>query len=94
MAETDKSLKDSIVATIQSAQKAVGSAITGGATAVATSGVSVDLLEDIRSVGKENEKNTQSLLDTMREMFAFDKEAFRRERDQARELAKEKNLAA
>jgi len=94
MAETDKSLKDSIVATIQSAQKAVGSAITGGATAVATSGVSVDLLEDIRSVGKENEKNTQSLLDTMREMLAFDKEAFRRERDQARELRKEKNLAA
>ena len=60
MAETDKSLKDSIVATIQSAQKAVGSAITGGATAVATSGVSVDLLEDIRSVGKENEKTSSS----------------------------------
>jgi len=94
MAETDKSLKDSIVATIQSAQRAVGSAITGGATAVTSSGVSIDLLEDIRSVGKENEKNTQSLLDTMRDMLAFDKEAFRRERDQARELAKEKNLAA
>src|SRR5210317_317425 len=95
MAKNTGKTTGSMIAAIQSAQKAVGSAITGGAAAtVGADNVSLSLLEDLRSIGTENEKNTQSLLDTMRQMFAFDKDAFRRERDQARELAKEKNLAA
>ena len=95
MAENTGKTTGSMIAAIQSAQKAVGSAITGGAAAtVGADNGSLSVLEDLRSIGKENEKNTQSLLDTMRQMFAFDKDAFRRERDQARELAKEKNLAA
>src|SRR5210317_1710060 len=95
MAENTGKTTGSMIAAIQSAQKAVGSAITGGAAAtVGADNGSLSVLEDLRSIGRENEKNTQSLLDTMRQMFAFDKDAFRRERDQARELAKEKNLAA
>ena len=95
MAENTGKTTGSMIAAIQSAQMAVGSAITGGAAAtVGGDNGSLSVLEDLRSIGKENEKNTQSLLDTMRQMFAFDKDAFRRERDQARELAKEKNLAA
>ena len=95
MAENTGKTTGSMIAAIQSAQKAVGSAITGGAAAtVGADNGSLSVLEDLRSIGKENEKNTQSLLDTMRQMFAFDKDAFRRERDQARELAKEKQIAA
>src|SRR6056300_1259266 len=95
MAENTGKTTGSMIAAIQSAQKAVGSAITGGAAAtVGADNGSLSVLEDLRSIGRENEKNTQSLLDTMKSMFVFDKDAFRRERDQARELAKEKNLAA
>src|SRR6056300_300202 len=95
MAENTGKTTGSMIAAIQSAQKAVGSAITGGAAAtVGADNGSLSVLEDLRSIGKENEKNTESLLDTMRQMFAFDKDAFRRERDQARELAKEKQIAA
>ena len=95
MAENTGKTTGSMIAAIQSAQKAVGSAITGGAAAtVGADNGSLSVLEDLRSIGQENEKNTQSLLDTMKAMFVFDKEAFRRERDQARELAKEKQIAA
>jgi len=95
MAENTGKTTGSMIAAIQSAQKAVGSAITGGAAAtVGADNGSLSVLEDLRSIGRENEKNTQSLLDTMKSMFVFDKEAFRRERDQARELAKEKQIAA
>ena len=95
MAENTGKTTGSMIAAIQSAQKAVGSAITGGAAAtVGADNGSLSVLEDLRSIGRENEKNTESLLNTMRQMFAFDKDAFRRERDQARELAKEKQLAA
>jgi len=95
MAENTGKTTGSMIAAIQSAQKAVGSAITGGAAAtVGADNGSLSVLEDLRSIGRENEKNTQSLLDTMKAMFVFDKEAFRRERDQARELAKEKQIAA
>ena len=67
MAENTGKTTGSMIAAIQSAQKAVGSAITGGAAAtVGADNGSLSVLEDLRSIGKENEKNTQSLLDTMR----------------------------
>ena len=69
---------------------AVGSALTGGGAAVMESGSgAVPLLEDLRSISRENEGNTQRLTDVLRDMFAFDKTRFQRERDQQREMAKE-----
>ena len=83
-------LRDSIVGAITAGQGAVGSALTGGGAAVADSGSgAIPLLEDLRSISKENEGNTQRLTDVLRDMFAFDKTRFQRDRDQQREAAKE-----
>ena len=83
-------LRDSIVGAITAGQSAVGSALTGGGAAVADSGSgAIPLLEDLRSISKENEGNTQRLTDVLRDMFAFDKTRFQRDRDQQREQAKE-----
>ena len=83
-------LRDSIVGAVQSGQMAVGSALTGGGAAVADSGSgAVPLLEDLRSISRENEGNTERLTNVLRDMFAFDKTRFQRERDQQREAAKE-----
>ena len=60
-----------------------------GVGASAANDNTVNLLEDLRDIGRQNEENTQSLLDTFMDMFAFDKERFRRERDQLRERNKE-----
>jgi hypothetical protein len=60
-----------------------------GVGASAANDNTVNLLEDLRDIGRQNEENTQSLLETMAGMFAFDKERFRRERDQLREQNKE-----
>ena len=88
-------IRDSIVGAIQSGQMAVGSALTGGGAAVADSGSgAVPLLEDLRSISRENEGNTERLTNVLRDMFAFDKNRFARERDQAREVAKEKREVA
>jgi len=98
MAENEGKSKGSMLAAVQSAQTAVGSALTGGTMAMAGAGASggadtIPLLEDLRAIGKENERNTQSFMETLRAMFAFDKEKFARERDQSRELRKEKKDA-
>ena len=98
MAENEGKSKGSMLAAVQSAQTAVGSALTGGTMAMAGAGASggadtIPLLEDLRAIGKENERNTQSFMETLKAMFAFDKEKFARERDQARELRKEKKDA-
>ena len=47
------------------------------------------VLKEIRDINEETRDNTQSFLDTMNKIFNFDKEKFRREQDQMRELAKE-----
>ena len=98
MAENEGKSKGSMLAAVQSAQTAVGSALTGGTMAMAGAGASggadtIPLLEDLRAIGKENERNTQSFMETLKAMFAFDREKFARERDQARELRKEKKDA-
>ena len=71
----------------------MGQGISAGALAGMSAGAAndntVNLLEDLRDIGRQNEENTQSLLDTMMDMFSFDKERFRRERDQLREQNKE-----
>ena len=82
-------LRDSIVSAVQSGQTAIGSALTGGGAAVASSGGAIPLLEDLRSVSKENEGNTERLVNVLRDMFAFDKTRFQRDRDQQREQSKE-----
>ena len=84
-------IRDSIVGAIQSGQMAVGSALAGGGTAVMESGSgAVPLLEDLRKISRENEGNTERLTNVLKSMFAFDKSRFQRERDQQREVAKEK----
>ena len=74
----------------------MGQGISAGALAGMSAGAAndntVNLLEDLRDIGRQNEENTQSLLDTMMDMFSFDKERFRRERDQLREQNKEGTL--
>ena len=83
-------LRDSIVGAIQSGQTAVGSALTGGGAAIADSGSgAVPLLEDLRKISRENEGNTERLTNVLKDMFAFDKTRFQRDRDQQREQAKE-----
>ena len=67
----------------------VGSALTGGGAAVADSSGTIPLLEDLRSISRENESNTERLTNVLRDMFAFDKTRFQRDRDQQREAAKE-----
>jgi len=83
-------LRDSIIGAIQSGQMAVGSALTGGGAALTSGTGTVPLLEDLRNITKENESNTEKLTNVLRDMFAFDKEKFARERDQAAELRKER----
>lgn len=88
-------IRDSIVGAIQSGQMAVGQALTGGGAAVASNdNGAIPLLEDLRSITRENEGNTERLTNVLREMFAFDKSKFARDRDQARELEKEKTKVA
>ncbi len=83
-------IRDSIVGAVQSGQMAVGSALTGGGAAIAGSGSgAVPLLEDLRGISRENEGNTERLTNVLKEMFAFDKTRFQRDRDQQREQAKE-----
>ena len=82
-------IRDSIVGAITAGQGAVGSALTGGGAAIASNdNGAVPLLEDLRSISRENEGNTQRLTDVLRDMFAFDKTRFQRDRDQQREAAK------
>ena len=93
MAENKGKTKGAIMSAVQSAQTAVGSAITGaqGAVAgdVAGGSQSIPLLEDLRDIGKENEKNTESLLAIFKSMFSWDKEQAARLRDQLREQKQE-----
>ena len=71
----------------------MGQSISSGALAGAGASVSndntVELLEDLRDIGKRNEENTEAFVDILGMQFAFDKERFRRERDQLRERNKE-----
>lgn len=93
MADNKGKTKGAIMAAVQSAQLAVGSALKGGQMAMAggDSGASqsIPLLEDLRSIGRENEKNTESMLSIFKSMFIFDKEQAARLRDQSRENAQE-----
>lgn len=71
----------------------MGQSISSGALAGAGASVSndntVELLEDLRDIGRRNEENTEAFVDILGMQFAFDKERFRRERDQLRERNKE-----
>ena len=71
----------------------MGQSISSGALAGAGASVSndntVELLEDLRDIGRRNEENTEAFVDILGMQFAFDKERYRRERDQLRERNKE-----
>ena len=92
MADNKGKTKGAIMSAVQSAQMAVGSALKGGQMAMGgDSGASqsIPLLEDLRSIGRENEKNTESMLSIFKAMFIFDKEQAARLRDQSRENKQE-----
>ena len=96
MAENKGKTKGSIIAAVQSAQIAVGSALKGGAAAVAgggdaTGAQTIPLLEDLRDIANTHNSNTKSVFSILKEMFVFDKDAARRLRDQQAELMKEKD---
>ena len=94
MADNKGKTKGAIMSAVQSAQMAVGSALKGGQMAMGGgdggASQSIPLLEDLRSIGRENEKNTESMLSIFKAMFIFDKEQAARLRDQGRETAQEK----
>ena len=88
MSENTGKTKGAMISAVQSAQMAVGSALKGGQMAMggdSGTSLSIPLLEDLRSIGRENEKNTESMLSIFKAMFIFDKEQAARERDQSRE---------
>ena len=93
MADNKGKTKGAIMSAVQSAQMAVGSALKGGQMAMGGgdggASQSIPLLEDLRSIGRENEKNTESMLSIFKAMFIFDKEQAARLRDQSRENAQE-----
>ena len=93
MADNKGKTKGAIMSAVQSAQMAVGSALRGGQMAMGGgdggASQSIPLLEDLRSIGRENEKNTESMLSIFKAMFIFDKEQAARLRDQSRENAQE-----
>src|SRR5210317_73034 len=83
--------RGSMMAAIQSAQMAVGSAIKGGAGAISTPAdmEQVSILGGIKELGRDTKDAVESMANTMAEMLAFDKDKFRREMDAAREAEKE-----
>ena len=93
MAENKGKTKGAILGAVQSAQMAVGSMLKGGQMAMGGgdggASQSIPLLEDLRSIGRENEKNTESMLSIFKAMFIFDKEQAARLRDQGRENKQE-----
>jgi len=93
MADNKGKTKGAIMSAVQSAQMAVGSALRGGQMAMGGgdggASQSIPLLEDLRSIGRENEKNTESMLSIFKAMFIFDKEQAARLRDQSRENKQE-----
>ena len=93
MAENTGKTKGAIMSAVSSAQMAVGSALKGGQMAMGGgdggASQSIPLLEDLRSIGRENEKNTESMLSIFKAMFVFDKEQAARLRDQSRENSQE-----
>ena len=92
MADNKGKTKGAMIGAVQSAQMAVGSMLKGGQAAIGggSDSSSVLLLEDLREIGKENERNTESLLNIFKAMFVFDKDQAARLRDQAREKKGEK----
>jgi len=90
MASNSGKTQGSMIAAVQAGQTAIGSAITGMSKASATDMQAADTLEDIREINNDIKKGQDNMVYLLGEMFAFDMEAFRRERDRAREAEKER----
>ena len=88
--------KGSMIAAIQSAQMAVGSALKGGAGAVSSPAdmEQVSILDSVKETTKDTYKAIVGMATTLAETLAWDKEKFRREMDAAREREKELQKAA
>ena len=95
MAENGKT-RGSMMAAIQSAQMAVGSALKGSAAAVSSPAdmEQTGILESVKETGKDTYKAIVGMATTLAETLAWDKEKFRREMDAAREREKELQKAS
>ena len=86
MAENTGQTRGSAIAVVKAAQMSVGSALVGAGASAGGDNSQLEL--DFGGLKEATFKQTgaiEAMLNVMRESFAFDKEAFRRERDQARE---------
>ena len=95
MAENGKT-RGSMMAAIQSAQMAVGSALKGSAAAVSSPAdmEQTGILESVKETGKDTYKAIVGMATTLAETLAWDKEKFRKEMDAAREREKELQKAS
>ena len=93
MAKNTGKTQGSMIAAVQAGQSAIGSAITGMSKASATDMQAADTLEDIKEINNDIKKGQENMVYLLGEMFAFDMEAFRRERDRAREAEQKLNQA-
>ena len=94
MAKNSGKTQGSMIAAVTAGQADIGSAITGMTKASATDIQAADTLEDIKDINNDIKKGQENMVYLLGEMFAFDMEAFRRERDRAREAEKERLKAA
>ena len=95
MSENKGQTRGSAIAVVKAAQMSVGSALVGAGASAGGGGGQLEL--DFKGLKEGQEKQTSgimAMLNVLQEQIAFDKEAFRRNRDQAREKEKEKQLAA
>ena len=77
-----------ILPIISMGQSITTGALTGAAASAENDNV-VPVLEDLRDISLRNEENTETFVNILGMQFGFDKERFRRERDQLREQNKE-----
>ena len=91
MAKNSGETRGSAIAAIQAGQMAVGASIAGSSAAVSSPAdiEQTTLLGTIKEIGKDTYDSISNMANTMAEMLAFDKDAFRREMDARREKEKE-----
>ena len=91
MAENEGKTTGSALAVVQSAQLSVGSALVGGTNAIAQTAADSQsqILEQIRDIQTKTLRAVGTVATNIKELLGFEKDAERRQREQATELGKE-----
>ena len=89
--ETKDAIQSTALAVVESQQKVVGGALVGGGASVLSTSTdsSVQILEQLRDLQIKAVRGIKEVATKLGDMLTFDKDASRREREQANELAKE-----